>query len=265
MRKSGFMVTKRGVREILPKTYKFDAVAHRRHLFLKMINFTLAPEARFDPRSYDLSKENLRHIFTKKILSFFQFANFRPEKSGPVKRILTDESLLFRQFFALSHHPKARWMAKGIVPKQDFEISKRCRHPACELIATIFDGRETKLMIDLDRLFAKVVYERIKLKNDPKTVSMEYPYIHIRNGSGTTRVVPIWKSLNPKSLPRHRRMIDRQIEKLDTEVDRCFVVVPKREDFRRHLKIVYDEDARTEMKLVPYSFTFCDRKGCRKR
>jgi hypothetical protein len=60
-------------------------------------------------------------------------------------------------------------------------------------------------------------------------------------------------------------MIDREIAKLDDSVDRCFLVVPKQEAFRRHLSIHFDKKTETEMKLVPYSFTFCDRKGCRKR
>jgi len=114
MRKIGFARYKQKTKEILPKTYKVNEITCRRKMFCMMINQYLSSKSQLSLKNENLFKNNLLFIFEAKIMSFFQFYNFKPEKPRPVSKIYAQESLLINQFFKQSKNKKMRYLSKNI-------------------------------------------------------------------------------------------------------------------------------------------------------
>jgi hypothetical protein len=261
MRKIGFVSLNDGVKEILPKSFRIKSHEERRRMFLTMLNAKLSQIARFDVADRALFHHNLLEIFTQKIFSFFPIYRLRPHVQQPVVGILREESLLFSAFFKQHSHPKARYFTRNNRFDPHYAAKNvRSTHPAAELIAMIFNGKEIELMLGLDELFAELVYLRMKDNNPNANVTLDAPYIHVNANGNRTRIYPRWKRIKPNDLARHARQIDEGFDQL-SDVDQCYLVYPKQDDFKRH--IVLKNRQKEQIKIIPYSFTFCNRKGRR--
>lgn len=260
MRKIGFTRLNNDVKEVLPKSYLIESRAQRRRMFLTMLNAKLSKKARFDVGNTAQFRHDLLEIFTQKIFSFFPIYRLRPQTQQRIVKIFREESLLFTQFFKQHRHPKARYFTRDNRFDPHFRVGGRSIHPAAELIAMIFNGKEIELMLGLDGLFAELVYQRMKDKNQNSTVTLDAPYIHVDADGSRTRIYPRWKRIKPDALARHATQIDEGFDQL-REVDQCYLVYPKHDDFRRH--IVLKNSREEKIKMIPYSFTFCNRKGRR--
>jgi hypothetical protein len=264
MRTIGFMETGTGEKEILPRTYGIESIEARRRMFFSLINESLCEAARIplgDPKRFHFS---LHVIFKEKIFSFFQIYRLRPERAQRIVRIYAEESLLFNQFFKQERDAKSQILTQRVLFDPDFSMLAGYAHPAAQLIQVIFDGRNVGLMLDLNRLFAQTVYRRIKREPGTK-VTLDAPYIHIDSRGIRTRLYPRWKRLDPASERSRNETLKEGTRQLsDGEIDQCFLLYPKTEKFRRHIEVKTDLPGR--LKVVPYSFTFCNRckGGCRK-
>ena len=179
--------------------------------------------------------------------------------------IYTHESLLFHQFFRRSRDAKVQYMTKGVFFNPEFRMLLGYAHPAAELIQLMFNGKEVRMMLDLNILFTQTVYHRIKCEADKK-VTLDAPYIHIDQHGVRTRIYPRWKHVDPKNLEKRDRDIDGGFLRLKSEeIDQCYLVYPKTERFRRHITV--KNGASEHLKMIPYSFTFCtrERKRCKKQ
>lgn len=260
MRKTGFITRKDTQQEILPKSYRVEALPQRRKMVIMMINEILGKKARFDTRDASLFHETVPHIFQRRIFSHFQGRKLRPETGQRVRRIYSRESKLFNHFFAASDYPAARMLA-GTNRDKDTgtcELCPQSDHPAAELIGLIFDGRDIRMSLDLDTLFATTVFRRIK-REPSKRITLDMPYIHIEQDGVRTRLHPRWKSVDPERLECRRGEIEEGLRQLrDDAIDQCYLVYPKTDLFRRHIQV---KDAYTnQLKMIPYSFTFSLRE-----
>jgi hypothetical protein len=261
MRKIGFVSLNDGVKEVLPKSFRIKSRAERRRMCLTMLNAKLSKKASFDVADTALFHHNLLEIFTQKIFSFFPIYRLRPHSQQRVVKVLREESLLFTQFFKQHSHPKARYFTRhDRFDPYYAAVSVSSAHPAAELIAMIFNGKEIELMLGLDELFAELVYLRMKDNNPDADVTLDAPYIHVNANGNRTRIYPRWKRIKPNDLARHATQIDEGFDQL-REVDQCYLVYPKQDDFKRH--IVLKNREKEQIKMIPYSFTFCNRKGRR--
>lgn len=263
MRKIGFTKLNDDVKEVLPKSYQIESRAERRQMFLTMLNAKLSKKARFDVRDTVQFHHNLLEIFAQKVFSFFPMYRLRPQAQQRIVRILKEESLLFTQFFKQHRHPKARYFTRGNRFDPHFRAKQHYDHPAAELITMIFNGKEVELMLDLDVLFTEVVYNRMKDNDQNSTVTLDVPYIHVDANGRKTRIYPRWKRIRPDDLTRHAMQIDEGFDHLK-KVDQCYLVYPKTDGFRRH--IVLKNAQKEQIKMIPYSFTFCNkgRRRCQK-
>lgn len=261
MRKIGFTKFKDSTKEILPKTYKIDKITCQRKMFCTMINQYLSAQAQIDLQNSHIFEQNLLHIFEEKIMSFFQFYRFRPEKPQKIVRIYKEDSLLINQYFKQSRNVRMRYMTKSIYFNPDFKMLYGYTHPSIDLIQLIFNGKEVEMMLDLNEIFARTVFNRIK-KEEDKVVTLDMPYIHISQHGMTTRLYPKWKHINPKKLEQNHRDINEGFLQLQNEeIDQCYLVYPKTDSFQRHITI---RDALSqELKMIPYSFTFLNRENPR--
>ncbi len=259
MRKIGFSPYKKRTKEVLPKTYKVGEREQQRKMFFTLINDSLPKEARISLKNTQLFQHDLLTIFTDKVQSFFQLYRLRPERSQSVRRIYTQESQLFDQFFKQCHDAKAQFMTKSLFFDQEFKMQERYKHPAAELIRQFFNGKDVEMMLDLDSLFRQTVYRRIK-KEAGKRVTLDTPYIHIDQHGTRTRLHPRWKHVDPKDLGKRDGDIGEGFTQLkEEEIDQCYLVYPKTDTFKRHITV---EDGTSErLKMIPYSFTFCNREG----
>jgi hypothetical protein len=263
MRKIGFIPYKNTQKEILPKSYRIGKRNQQRRMLIAMLNEYLPEAARFpttDTAQYD---RTIPEIFNEQILSFFQCCRLRPERPQRVLRIYRNESQLFGQFFNYSRHPRARWFARRIPHCNDFHPMLGYSHPAAHLIQLIFDGREIRMTLDLDTLFAQTVYHRIK-REPSKQITLDMPYIHINQNGVRTRLYPRWKKVDPSLLQQRSSDIENGLKQLDEEeIDQLYLVYPKTETFQRHIQIKNDQT--DQLKLIPYSFTFSqkERKTCK--
>jgi len=264
MRKIGFAKYKNQTKEILPKTYQIRERLSQRKMFCTMINQYLCKEAQFPLKKMQAFNHDLLYIFEKKIESFFQIYKLRPEKSQKIVQIYAYDSTLFNQYFKQSKNPKMRYFSKDICFKANYKISPKCLHPSSELIQLIFNGKEVEMMLDLNEIFTKTVYRRIKQEID-KTVTLDAPYIHIDQHGIRTRLYPRWKHIDPKNLKQRDRDIKEGLEQLnDEEIDQCYLIYPKTDIFKRHIMV--KGESSSHLKMIPYSFTFCNRekKSCKK-
>lgn len=259
MRKIGFAHLNNQVKEILPKSYKVESLVRKRKMLFTMLNEFLSPQAKICTKDNTLFKEDVLTIFTQKIESFFPLYMLRPQKSMRVKKIYLQESLLFNQFFKLSNKKKFLYLSKNNPFIANFKPKKEYKHPAAQLISMIFNGKDIEMMMDLDMLFTQTVYKRIPREGDKK-VTLEPPYIHINQNGITTRLYPQWKRIDPKHLETRSKEISKGLADIATQkVDQCYIVYPKTENFQRHIRVKHSNSV-DEIKLIPYSFTFCNRK-----
>ena len=266
MRTIGFVDTRAGEKEILPRTYGIETIEARRKMFFALVNDTLSAAARIPLERPECFRFPLHAIFKEKIFSFFQLYRLRPERAQRIVRIYGAESLLFHRFFKQERDAKSRYLTRNIPFALEFAVAERYDHPAAELIAMIFDGRDVGLTLDLNSLFARTVYRRIK-REPGMTVTLDMPYIHIDSRGTRTRLYPRWKRLDPGSEHARSEALKEGARQLrDAKVDQCYLLYPKTEKFRRHIEVKTALPGR--VKAVPYSFTFCNRaetKSCRKK
>ena len=257
MRTIGFMDTRSGEKEILPRTYGIESIEARRKMFFTLINDSLCAKAKIATADEGLFSFSLHAIFKEKILSFFQMYRLRPERAQRIVRIYTFDSLLFNQFLKQEQDPKSRYLTRGVLFDPEFSMMVGYSHPAATLIQMIFDGKNVGLTLDLDRLFAETVYRRIRREPGTK-VTLDVPYIHIDSRGVRTRLYPRWKRLDPGSERARNASVKEGVKQLsDAGVDQCFLLYPKTEKFRRHIEVKTGLPGR--LKVVPYSFTFCNR------
>ena len=80
------------------------------------------------------------------------------------------------------------------------------------------------------------------------------PYIHIDSRGVRTRLYPRWKRLDPQSERARSETLEEGIRQLsDAQVDRCYLLYPKTEKFRRHIEVNTGMPGR--LQAIPYSFT----------
>lgn len=258
MRKIGFSPYKKRTKEILPKTYQIGERENQRKMFFTMINAYLSKEAQISLHDKRLFQNDLLSIFTNKIQSFFQFYRLRPEKSQRIVRIYTYESRLFDQFFKQCIDAKAQYMTKGVFFDPGFKMLLGYRHPAADLIQLMFNGKDVEMMLDLDRLFRETVYRRIK-REAGKEVTLDMPYVHIDQHGVRTRLYPRWKHVDPKDMKKRDSDIeDGSIRLKKEEIDPCYLVYPKTDKSKRHITV--KGGSSEQFKMIPYSFTFCNRE-----
>ncbi|MEA3522791.1 MAG: hypothetical protein U9R50_07430 [Campylobacterota bacterium] len=258
MRKIGFVKYKDTVKEIMPKSYQVSEKLNQRRMFFAMINEYLHKDVRIPLDNAKLFENTILNIFLSKILSNFQIYRLRPERSQRVVKVFPYESQLFQQFFKQCTRPKARYLARNWEFDQDFRVLMGFTHPIADLISMLFNGKEVSMMLDLDALFAQTIYKRIK-KEPGKQVHLNTPYIHINEGGRRTRIYPRWKQVDSKNISKHAKHIDEGFKQLCADgVDAFYLVYPKTDNFKRHIRIQQDDEH--EIKMIPYSFTFTNRK-----
>jgi len=258
MRKIGFAQFKDTTKEVLPKTYKVNEITCQRKMFCTMINQYLSTSSQFNLKNTHIFKNDLLNIFEDKIMSFFQFYKLRPEKSQRVVHIYIEDTILINQYFKQSKNKKMQYMTRNIHFNPDFKMLYGYLHPSIDLIQLIFNGKEVEMMLDLNEIFTRTVFNRIK-KEENKAVTLTYPYIHITQDGRTTRLCPRWKHINPKKLQDVRIDINDGFKHLrDEDVDQCYLVYPKTDSFKRHITL--KDESSQELKMIPYSFTFTKKK-----
>ena len=256
MRKIGFLPYKNEVKELLPSTFKVRMQAHKRRMFICMLNEVLPLEVRIYNNN---CTKDLKSIFMKKIFSFFQVQGLKPHKLSKVRYFYLKDTALFQQFFKHSSSALGQFLAKDWEFDQKFKFRKDYEHPVSSLIELIFNGKEMQMMMDLNTLFTQTVYKRIK-PSDSVKVSLDMPYIHIIEKGRTTRLIPTWKKLNPANLDLHHKQISKGFKQLkEDHLDSCYLVYPKTDDFRKHITVQGENNQ--QLKLVPYSFTFTHKKN----
>ncbi|MEA2098612.1 MAG: hypothetical protein U9P72_00610 [Campylobacterota bacterium] len=263
MRKIGFAKFKNTTKEILPKTYKINEITCQRKMFCTMINQYLSKKSKFDLKKTTLFNSSLLQIFEDKIISFFQFYKLKPEYPQKITRIYIEESLLFNQYFKQSKHPKMRYLTRGIKFNPDFKMLLGYSHPSIDLIQLIFNGKEIEMMLDLNEVFARTVYNRIKKEKDKK-VTLDSPYIHITQHAVKTRLFPKWKHINPKDISLNKDIKNGLTQLKEEDIDQCYLVYPKTDNFKKHISV--KDESSIELKMIPYSFTFTNKgkKQCQK-
>jgi hypothetical protein len=257
MRKIGFAKYKQETKEILPKTYKVNEITCQRKMFCTMINQYLSTSSKFNLKNEHTFEKSLLNIFEDKIMSFFQFYRFQPEHPQKITQIYIQESLLFNQYFKQSQNNKMKFMSKSIHFNPEFKMLLGYSHPVVDLIQLIFNGKEIEMMLDLNEVFTRTVYNRIKKEKDKK-VTLDVPYIHITQAGVKTRLHPRWKHINVENLAQRDKDIDDGFRQLESkEIDQCYLVYPKTENFKRHISLT--NKSSNQLKMIPYSFTFINR------
>lgn len=258
MRKIGFAKYKDQTKEILPRTYKVSKKINQRKMFCRMVNEYLCDKAKFSLKNMKNFDCSLLKIFERKIESFFQIHRLKPQKSQKIVKIYTHDSILFNHYFKQSKNFKMKYLSKNTYLTNEFKPLSEYSHPASELISLIFNGKDIEMMLDLNEIFTKTVYSRIK-KEANKKVTLETPYIHIDQHGVRTRLYPRWKHIDPKNLQKRHKDIDDGLKQLNNEeIDQCYLVYPKTDSFKRHIMV--KGNTSKQLKMVPYSFTFCSRE-----
>lgn len=187
-------------KKITPKMYKLNEVSCQRKMLCSMVNHYLSIQSQFYLNNENIFKNSLLDIFEDKIMSFFQFYRFKPESSQAVVKIYTFDSILFNQYFKQSGNFKMQYLSKSMQFNPDFKMLFGYSHPCVDLIQLIFNGKEIEMMLDLNSIFTKTIYSRMKqeISTKPKP---ESSYIHISQDGVKTK---LHKQMNKKSLTKHQ-------------------------------------------------------------
>jgi len=259
MRKVGFAYRNEELKEILPKSYKIESLQSKRRMLCIMLNQFLSPQAQICLDDKKLFSEDILSIFIAKIESFFPLYKLRPQKSQKLIQLYSKETILFHQFSKMSKNVKLNYLSRSYIYDATYKMPQGFTHPAAELISLIFNGKEIMMMADLDLLFTQTVYKRIRREKDKK-VSLDLPYIQIDQHGITTRLLPKWKNINPKKLTQRSDEINKGFEEIAKEkTDHYYLIYPKTENFQKHIRL-QNKEIQKEIKMIPYSFTFCNRK-----
>ncbi len=258
MRKIGFASCRNGTKEIIPKTYRVEAMCERRRMFFSMFNELLPQSMQMPLTRRALFEKDIRTLLHEKIMAHFPIHRLRPERTQCITHIYAPESLLFLQYFKQCTTPRERYLARDWEFERHFHVLLGYTHPAAQVISQIFDGREVALMCDLDTLFAQTVYRRMP-RQKGATITFDAPYIHIDEGGRRTRLYPRWKQVDTAQLHQRRPHLEEGFKQLRHEaIDALYLVYPKSERFMRHVTISQSEEM--QIKMIPYSFTFTNRK-----
>jgi len=149
-----------------------NEISCQRRIFCTMINQYLSTQSQFNLKDEKLFDKSLLTIFEEKILSFFPFYKFKPQKAQRIVHIYKEDSLLINQYFKQSLHPKMRYLTTNIHFNPEFKILLGYSHPCIDLIQLIFNGKEIKMMLDLNNTFIKTVSSHIS-KEINKVASLE--------------------------------------------------------------------------------------------
>ncbi|MBN2896812.1 MAG: hypothetical protein JXK05_13070 [Campylobacterales bacterium] len=264
MRKIGFASSKSKTLEIMPKSYQVEGLCERRRMFFAMFNDFLPPSMQIPLKDRTLFRKDIRTILHERIMGGFVLKVPRIERAQRVVCIYAAETPLLMQYFKQCTTPRERYLARDWEFEREFSVLTGYAHPAAEVVALMFDGREVALMCDLDTLFAQTVYRRIPRQKNTK-VSFDAPYIHVDEEGRRTRLYPRWRQVDPKNIAQRKPHLEAAFEQLEKEpIDALYLVYPKSERFTRHITV--QKSPSLEVKMIPYSFTFANRKekSCQK-
>jgi hypothetical protein len=256
MRSVGFLLNGTTVKEVLPKSYKITSKIRRRKMFYAMLNMKLSKEAKIPLDNCSDFNKDIRFIAVEKIMSFFQCYKLRPETTKPPLKLLVNESIEFNNFFRNFGSPFALFLSRQEITITKKFTTRDTRHPALELMSLLFAKKEG-VLLDLNEMFTQTVFRRIK-PGAGSVVSMENGYIHIDTNGLRTRVHPRWKRMAGDKIKERYGHIDDGFRQLrDENIDACYLVYPKMDDFTKH--IIVQQGESEFLKVIPYSFTFCAR------
>jgi hypothetical protein len=253
----GFTVERDGsIKEHLPESEQMADKAQRRQLFFSLFNYYMPKELRFSKSEYT-SVPHIKAAFDQKIE--MELKQIAPAKKGDFHFDLISTKLIHNY---LQSTPQ---VVVGVP-----------RSSVASLIQLISVSGRFSLMMDLEDMFLTLVFERIKKVNRDKKVLMhknEIIMYDTRPDISPTLVLPFYTALKQESFFDSPEVTGR-LEKAKAclrrgEIRQIFLVFPKSSSFKKHLEVKFADrvalgEDEYQVKMVPYSFSFCIKKEKRR-
>ncbi|MFV0481542.1 MAG: hypothetical protein ACK5LP_06125 [Campylobacteraceae bacterium] len=240
----GFERVENEWREKTPALFKNLPRSERRRLFLSQYNFCVDSAERIKIK-VNIKQNTLFETFNKQILSRLKNQN---RLSPHPKNILFDvySAILIKLFTCKEYEKIKEIVDKNIITP---------KYSKAKLIHRIFAGERSGIVFDAKSLFGQFVFERIKIRNKNRKVSIKDDLIVIEdeNRKCLLAVMLCFKEMTKDKIHLAKEEINQGWNYISkSDVPALYLVFPKNEFFKRHIEIKNPCFTNSSLKLVPY-------------
>lgn len=148
--------------------------------------------------------------------------------------------------------------------KQFDQIAQIVAEPkliVAKMIKMLYASGKFELCFDANFMFSQFIYDKIATKNFDKDVSFQNGSICVsKDGKNMLCVIPSLKQFNTKdcsTLSKEMECAVRAVNEYGFE--KAYVVMPRNDEFRRHIEVRHSRCDDNQIKLVPYTINskFC--------
>lgn len=250
------------IKEYLPYSEQLSSDREKRIMFFHLFNAYVGEEMHFTKKEM-LQGDNIYEVFRNKIEKMLFAPCILPGKP-PVKiRSISGK-------FSKSVNLFSRGGYKKVI------------HPSVSVGEAvkwidIIKGEEGyRFLADMDDMFLHLVYERAKIVNRENKVLLYDKSILIQNHReevSDTLLIPTYHMIDKDNLTneptvyKHMQTVLKTLNQ--TEIRQIYLVYPKHTMFKKHINVrmphqVSLDEEEYNVKVIPYSFSFCTRQQNRK-
>ncbi|AQW81949.1 hypothetical protein [Campylobacter pinnipediorum] len=224
--------------EITPDIFSnLDSVS-RLKTFIKLYNSCVEQELKL-PLHYSKYK-NIKNAFKHRIQDLLEFdSNLKKTK---VKTFCAVSNLIIfyyknKQFDNIKY------------------ITKQPKNKAAKMIKMLYINSHFELCFDANFMFSQFVYDRIAYKNFDKDVSFQNDSICIcKDSKKLLCVLTSFKNFSLDDTSSLSNEISSAVKAIkEYGFDRVYVVMPRNDNFRKHIEVRHCECDFNQIKLVPYA------------
>lgn len=250
------------IKEYLPYSEQLSSDREKRIMFFHLFNAYMGEEMQFTKKEM-LQGDNIYEVFRNKIEKMLFAPCISPGK--PPVKIRSVSGKYSRSVNLFSP-----------------EAYKKVIHPSVSIgeavkwIGIIKGVEGYRFLADMDDMFLHLVYERAKIVNRENKVLLYDKSILIQNRReevSDTLLIPTYHMIDKDNLTneptvyKHMQTVLKTLNQ--TEIRQIYLVYPKHTMFKKHINVrmshqVSLEEEEYNVKVIPYSFSFCTRQQNRK-
>lgn len=252
-----------GIKEYLPHSEQLSSDREKRIMFFHLFNAYVGEKMKFTKREM-LQGENIYEVFRNKIEKMLFMPCVLPGK--PPLRII---SIACKSSHSVNLFIRGGYK-KVINPSIPIE-------EAAKWINMISDGGRYRFLADMDDMFLHLVYERAKIVNQQNKLLLFEKSIVIKNHRvdvPDTLLIPSYQMIDKDNLgdepivSEHMQTVFKTLK--NTDIRQIYLVYPKHTMFKKHISVrmphqVSLNEDEYNVKVIPYSFSFCTRQNRRNK
>lgn len=237
--------------EFLPSFDKFQSMANKRLMFLKLYNQEVSCDLKFTKEELkEYKKNSLFKMFSKKILKNLQYPIYNQSFMIKVDVKLTNRINSFLKKVDIdSNSYSYRFSLKNSLEETSISTAAK--------LINILEDCDYSFYLNGEKIFKNFVLNKLLKSSENREVNVNLDSIDIKSQEYlfNTKIFTFWEFINSDELNVDKH-IKKAVECIKTsEFKQVYLVYPKNENFNRHIQIKCDELIKSDymIKLIPYS------------